>query len=386
MKFDKVISELERELDESNYQESIENDLKLLESDPKLNELLGKIFKSEVKQADLDIINSEKLYSIVTTYLKENNIKVLDEDLKLEMLEADFGNTDIDIVKLYLSEIAKYKVLSREEEYNLAVKMQEGNKEARDKFTNHNLKLVVSIAKRYIATKVPFLDLIQEGNSGLLKAMEKFEPELGYKFSTYATWWIEQAIGRYIDESSRIIRIPVNKMVKLRRYFRESHELSQSLGYYPSMQQISEKTGITKEEIESLLSLKQDATSLNTLVKINDDDEGNELGDLICAENVSTEETVLKNNLQVTVRNFLENSNLKTEEKEVLKLRFGIGKEDEEGMTLQEIANIRNVTRERIRQIEQKALEKLRNYKTRNQFSDYVESSTFVKRKYSQNH
>ena len=288
---------------------------------------------------------SEELQEIEN--LQENEI------LDTAAIMDGFGVDDP--VRMYLKEIGTVPLLTVEEEVDLAARMAEGDEQAKKKMAEANLRLVVSIAKRYVGRGMLFLDLIQEGNLGLLKAVEKFDYTKGYKFSTYATWWIRQAITRAIADQARTIRIPVHMVETINKVMRVSRQLLQELGHDPSPEEIAEEMNIPVEKVRDILKIAQEPISLETPIG---EEEDSHLGDFIPDEDASepaeaASYTLLKEQLQEVL------STLTPREEKVLKLRFGL--EDGRTRTLEEVGREFNVTRERIRQIEAKALRKLRH-------------------------
>lgn len=277
------------------------------------------------------------------------------------------GDTSTDPVRMYLKEIGKIPLLTAEEEVKLAQQIERGSQKARQKLTEANLRLVVSIAKKYIGRGLSFLDLIQEGNQGLMRAVEKFDWRRGYKFSTYATWWIRQAITRAIADQARTIRIPVHMVETINRVFKITRALTQKLGREPTVEEIAEAAELPVEKIREIYRISQDTTSLATPVG---DDEDSFLGDFI--EDVSQPspyDETSKELLKELIREVLKT--LDPREAEVLKLRFGLGGDPPK--TLEEVGRIFGVTRERIRQIEAKAIRKLRHPSRRKQLQGYLD-------------
>lgn len=300
----------------------------------------------------------------------EPDIEDLDEveDIKLE--EIDLVNIEgvsvDDPVRMYLREIGRIPLLNFEEELELAEKVLEGNEEAKQKLAESNLRLVVSIAKKYVGRGMLFLDLIQEGNMGLIKAVEKFDYKKGYKFSTYATWWIRQAITRAIADQARTIRIPVHMVETINKLIRTSRHLLQILGREPTPEEIAEEMEIPVEKVMEIQKIAQDPVSLETPIGEEDD---SHLGDFIPddespAPHDSAAYTLLKEQLEEVM------STLTPREAKVLKLRFGL--EDGKARTLEEVGKEFQVTRERIRQIEAKALRKLRHPSRAKKLKDFL--------------
>jgi RNA polymerase primary sigma factor len=272
-----------------------------------------------------------------------------------------------DSVRLYLREIGKIPLLSAEEELELAKKVASGNKGAKDKMAEANMRLVVSIAKRYVGRGLDLLDLIQEGNTGLLRAVEKFDHEKGFKFSTYATWWIRQAITRAIADQARTIRIPVHMVETINKLLRTQRRLTQELNREPSNEEIAAAMDIEVDKVEHIMKIKQDISSLDASIR--DDEEESVLADFIEDEDtISPEESATNQLLKEQVKGML--GALTEREQKILKLRFGL--EDGKQHTLEEVGQEFSVTRERIRQIEAKALAKLRKHKDAKKLHDYI--------------
>jgi RNA polymerase primary sigma factor len=272
-----------------------------------------------------------------------------------------------DSVRLYLREIGKIPLLTAEEELALAHRVVAGEKNAKDKMAEANMRLVVSIAKRYVGRGLDLLDLIQEGNTGLLRAVEKFDPDKGFKFSTYATWWIRQAITRAIADQARTIRIPVHMVETINKLLRTQRRLTQELNREPTNEEIAKAMEIEVEKVEHIMKIKQDISSLDASVR--DDEEDSVLADFIEDEDtISPEESATGSLLKEHVKEML--SSLTEREQKILKLRFGL--EDGKSHTLEEVGQEFSVTRERIRQIEAKALAKLRKHKDSKKLHDYI--------------
>lgn len=272
-----------------------------------------------------------------------------------------------DSVRLYLREIGKIPLLNAEEELALANQVVAGDKRAKDKMAEANMRLVVSIAKRYVGRGLDLLDLIQEGNTGLLRAVEKFDPDKGFKFSTYATWWIRQAITRAIADQARTIRIPVHMVETINKLLRTQRRLTQELNREPTNEEIAKEMEIEVEKVEHIMKIKQDISSLDASVR--DDEEDSVLADFIEDEDtISPEESATNQLLKEHVKDML--GALTEREQKILKLRFGL--EDGKSHTLEEVGQEFSVTRERIRQIEAKALAKLRKHKDAKKLHDYI--------------
>ena len=297
---------------------------------------------------------------------------VSEDDLTDEDLEITAENVDQfadDSVRLYLREIGKIPLLSNEEEVDLAYRIVKGEKKAKDKMVEANMRLVVSIAKRYSGRGLDFLDLIQEGNTGLLRAVEKFDPDKGFKFSTYATWWIRQAIKRAIADQARTIRIPVHMVETINKVLRATRKLTNELNREPSVEEIAKEMGMEPEKVDYVMKIKQDIASLDATVGRDGDDEDSVLGDFIEDEGrVSPEDAAAAQMLKEQIAEIL--SSLSEREQKVVKLRFGIG--GGRPHTLEEVGAEFSVTRERIRQIEAKALSKLRKHKDTKKLHEYL--------------
>ena len=294
-----------------------------------------------------------------------NEIEEVTEEEIAETKIDDSYSTD-DPVRMFLKEIGKVPLLTAEEEVELAIRMSEGDEEAKRRMTEANLRLVVSIAKRYVGRGMLFLDLIQEGNLGLIKAVEKFDYTKGYKFSTYATWWIRQAITRAIADQARTIRIPVHMVETINKVIRVSRQLLQELGHDPSAEEIAAEMGMPVDKVREILKIAQEPVSLETPIG---EEEDSHLGDFIPDEDASEPSeaasfSLLKEQLMEVL------DTLTPREKKVLELRFGIV--DGRTRTLEEVGKEFNVTRERIRQIEAKALRKLRHPSRSKKLRDFL--------------
>lgn len=273
-----------------------------------------------------------------------------------------------DSVRLYLREIGKIPLLTPEEELALAQRVKAGEKKAKDKMAEANMRLVVSIAKRYSGRGLDFLDLIQEGNTGLLRAVEKFDPDKGFKFSTYATWWIRQAITRAIADQARTIRIPVHMVETINKLLRTQRRLTQELNREPTNEEIAAAMEMEVDKVEYVMKIKQDITSLDANVR--DDDDDSVLGDFIeDTEARNPEDSATEELLKEQVKDML--GVLTEREQKILKMRFGL--EDGKSHTLEEVGQEFAVTRERIRQIEAKALSKLRKHKDAKKLYEYLQ-------------
>ena len=345
---------------------------------------------SEIQDHFLELVLTEEQFARVIETLEASGVDVLritsgedddplieDEEIILtEEDEVDVENIDLSVpdgvsiedpVRMYLKEIGKVPLLSAEEEIELAKKMEMGDEEAKKRLAEANLRLVVSIAKRYVGRGMLFLDLIQEGNLGLIKAVEKFDYRKGYKFSTYATWWIRQAITRAIADQARTIRIPVHMVETINKLIRVSRQLLQELGREPSPEEISEAMNMPVERVREILKISQEPVSLETPIG---EEEDSHLGDFIQDDNVPVPAdaaafTLLKEQLGDVLETLTEREQM------VLRLRFGL--DDGRARTLEEVGKEFKVTRERIRQIEAKALRKLRHPSRSRKLKDYLD-------------
>ena len=306
---------------------------------------------------------------------EEPNLSDLENDEDLEEIEASLTDgqymDDIadDSVRLYLREIGKIPLLTSEEELALAKRVVEGDRRAKDKMAEANMRLVVSIAKRYSGRGLDFLDLIQEGNTGLLRAVEKFDPDKGFKFSTYATWWIRQAITRAIADQARTIRIPVHMVETINKLLRTQRRMTQELNREPTVEELAKELDMEPDKIEYVMKIKQDITSLDGAVG-RDDDEDSVLGDFIEDEDSATpEESASVQRLKEQVQAAL--GALSDREQKIIRMRFGL--DNGKSHTLEEVGQEFAVTRERIRQIEAKALAKLRKHKDAKKLHEYLQ-------------
>jgi RNA polymerase primary sigma factor len=328
--------------------------------------------------------NAEALDSLYTD-LADANIEIVtdvgdevafndewvSEDAEEEIVNnaAVYLDDDIadDSVRLYLREIGKIPLLTADEELELAKRVVAGDKDAKEKMAEANMRLVVSIAKRYVGRGLDLLDLIQEGNTGLLRAVEKFDPDKGFKFSTYATWWIRQAITRAIADQARTIRIPVHMVETINKLLRTQRRLTQELNREPTNEEIAHAMEIDVDKVEHIMKIKQDISSLDASIR--DDEEDSVLADFIEDEDtISPEESATGQLLKEHVKEML--SALTEREQKILRLRFGL--EDGKSHTLEEVGQEFSVTRERIRQIEAKALAKLRKHRDAKKLHDYI--------------
>ena len=341
----------------------------------------------EVNDYFADMKLNEEQFDRLLELLEQSGVDVLritseeddipDEEILLsEEDEVDMENIDLSVpdgisiedpVRMYLKEIGKVPLLSAEEEIELAQRMEDGDEDAKKRLAEANLRLVVSIAKRYVGRGMLFLDLIQEGNLGLIKAVEKFDYRKGYKFSTYATWWIRQAITRAIADQARTIRIPVHMVETINKLIRVSRQLLQELGREPTPEEIAEEMNMPVERVREILKISQEPVSLETPIG---EEEDSHLGDFIQDDNVPVPAdaaafSLLKEQLNEVLGTLTER------EQKVLRLRFGL--DDGRARTLEEVGKEFNVTRERIRQIEAKALRKLRHPSRSRKLKDYLD-------------
>ena len=346
----------------------------LIERGKKKGVLSYKEIMDTLQEIELDPDQIEKVYESV----EKMGIEVIGGDIESELEDIDLSEEDLDLsvpegisvddpVRMYLKEIGKVELLSTDEEVELAHRMSIGDFEARKRLAEANLRLVVSIAKKYVGRGMLFLDLIQEGNLGLIKAVEKFDYAKGFKFSTYATWWIRQAITRAIADQARTIRIPVHMVETINKLIRVSRHLLQELGREPTMEEIAEEMDTSLEKVREIMKIAQEPVSLETPIG---EEEDSHLGDFIPdddapAPSEAASFMLLKEQL-VDVLN-----TLTSREEKVLRLRFGL--DDGRSRTLEEVGREFNVTRERIRQIEAKALRKLRHPTRSKKLKDYLD-------------
>jgi len=342
----------------------------------KLHYLTNEEILSQIPEPEKYVEQVDEVFD----YLFEKGIDVFDKVESKEVIEAEkekLTNVElmallaqkggIDSVRMYLKEIGKIDLLTFDEEVYLAQQIEKGSQRAREQLINANLRLVVSIAKKYIGRGLSFLDLVQEGNQGLMRAVEKFDWKRGFKFSTYATWWIRQAITRAIADQAKTIRIPVHMVETINKVYKATRALTQRLGHEPTIEQIAKECEITVDKVEEIYRISQDTTSLATPVG---DDEDSFLGDFIeDTTQPSPYEETSKELLRESIEEVL--NSLDEREAKVLSLRFGLMGETPK--TLEEVGKIFNVTRERIRQIEAKALRKLRHPSRRKKLQNYLE-------------
>ena len=332
-------------------------------------EQMDRVFEC-LEQNRVDVLRTDGKGDLDEELFLEDEADLEDEE-EIDMEHIDLSVPDgvslEDPVRMYLKEIGKIPLLSSEDEIELAKEMELGNEEAQKRLAEANLRLVVSIAKRYVGRGMQFLDLIQEGNLGLIKAVEKFDYRKGYKFSTYATWWIRQAITRSIADQARTIRIPVHMVETINRLIRASRQLLQELGREPTMEEIGEKVDMPPERVAEIMKMSQEPVSLETPVG---EEEDSHLGDIIQDNHVAVPQeaaayTLLHEQLMEVLGTLTER------EQKVLRLRFGL--DDGRARTLEEVGKQFHVTRERIRQIEAKALRKLRHPSRSRKLKDYLD-------------
>ena len=344
----------------------------LLESGKQKGRLTTKEISDALEELDYDVEQVDKLYDTFEAY----NIEIVEDDggesiapasnEELESVLSADGISIDDPVKVYLKEIGRVPLLSAEEEVELAIRMSEGDVAAKKRLSEANLRLVVSIAKRYVGRGMQFLDLIQEGNLGLIKAVEKFDHTKGFKFSTYATWWIRQAITRAIADQARTIRIPVHMVETINKVKKVNSQLLHENGHEPTNEQIAEKLEMPVEKVREIMRVAQEPVSLETPIG---EEEDSHLGDFIQDDEASqpSEEatyTLLREQLEEVL------STLTPREEQVLRMRFGLT--DGKPHTLEEVGKEFDVTRERIRQIESKALRKLRHPSRSKKLRDFL--------------
>ncbi len=345
----------------------------LLEHGKQKGQLTTKEINDALEELDFDVERVEKLYDT----LESMNVEIVEdfaddgmEELKNEDLESSLASEGISIddpVKVYLKEIGRVPLLTPEEEIDLATRMEQGDEEARKRLAEANLRLVVSIAKRYVGRGMQFLDLIQEGNLGLIKAVEKFDHTKGFKFSTYATWWIRQAITRAIADQARTIRIPVHMVETINKVKKVTSQLLHKNGHDPSADEIAAELDMPVDKVREIMRVAQEPVSLETPIG---EEEDSHLGDFIPDDDApapaeAASHTLLKEQLSDVL------STLTPREEKVLRLRFGL--EDGRSRTLEEVGKEFNVTRERIRQIEAKALRKLRHPSRSKRLKDFLD-------------
>ncbi|MDD2213158.1 MAG: RNA polymerase sigma factor RpoD [Oscillospiraceae bacterium] len=335
------------------------------------NQLYYRDVMNQIEESDIDLEKAEKIFD----QLEALGIKIVADNLVEEEQPAEEEDPLNDVesigvddpVRMYLKEIGKVDLLTAEEEKDLAQRIKEGDLDAKDHLIEANLRLVVSIAKRYVGRGMSFLDLIQEGNLGLLKAVDKFDYTKGFKFSTYATWWIRQAITRAIADQARTIRIPVHMVETINKLIRVQREMVQKLGRDPEVEELAEEMGMTPDKVREIMKISQEPVSLEKPIG---EEEDSHLGDFIPDDDAPSPAdqaafTLLKEQLLEVL------SGLTPREEKVLRLRFGL--DDGRTRTLEEVGREFNVTRERIRQIEAKALRKMRHPSRSKKLKDYLD-------------
>lgn len=364
-----VDTELELSLDQVKEQ--------LVETGKKQGELSYKTIMERLAPYDQDSQQIDDFFE----HLSEQGIEITneednDDDFQPDSTEENYLEDDLSVppgvkindpVRMYLKEIGRVPLLSAEEEVELAKRIEQGDEEAKSRLAEANLRLVVSIAKRYVGRGMLFLDLIQEGNLGLIKAVEKFDYRKGYKFSTYATWWIRQAITRAIADQARTIRIPVHMVETINKLIRVSRQLLQELGREPTPEEIANEMGLSPEKVREIMKIAQEPVSLETPIGEEDD---SHLGDFIPDDDAQAPaEAAAYELLKEQLKDVLDT--LSEREENVLRLRFGL--DDGRTRTLEEVGKVFGVTRERIRQIEAKALRKLRHPSRSKRLKDFLE-------------
>ncbi|MBP7767156.1 RNA polymerase sigma factor RpoD [Candidatus Saccharibacteria bacterium] len=327
---------------------------------PEHAEILDELY-TELADSGIEIATGVEAAKLEGPWAVDDDEEIIIED---KVYLDDIAD---DSVRLYLREIGKIPLLNNAEELALAQRVVAGDRRAKDQMAEANMRLVVSIAKRYVGRGLDLLDLIQEGNTGLLRAVEKFDPDKGFKFSTYATWWIRQAITRAIADQARTIRIPVHMVETINKLLRTQRRMTQEMNREPTLQELAKELEIDVDKVEHIMKIKQDISSLDASVR--DDEEDSVLGDFIEDEDtVTPEESATGQLLKEHVKDML--GALTEREQKILKLRFGL--EDGKNHTLEEVGQEFMVTRERIRQIEAKALAKLRKHRDAKKLHDYI--------------
>ena len=322
-----------------------------------------------LEKQKIDIVNAEVGVDNAEDLILDNDDIILDDEDEVEIIDDVDGLEGVsteDPVRMYLKEIGNVPLLTTEQEVELAKRVEAGDEEAKKQLTEANLRLVVSIAKKYVGRGMPFLDLIQEGNMGLMKAVDKFDYTKGYKFSTYATWWIRQAITRGIADTGRTIRVPVHMVETINKTLRMTRTLLQELGREPTPEEVAERLNVSVSRVREVLKISRDPVSLDTPIG---EEEDSHLGDFIEDDSaLSPADSAAFSMLRAELATALES--LTDRERQVVKLRFGL--EDGRARTLEEVGKEFNVTRERIRQIEAKALRKLRHPSRSKRLKDFL--------------
>lgn len=359
-KFPKTLNDLLKQGEEDGF--LVQDDIFLVYTEPEKHIEEIDLFFDKALRKGIDI------FETVSTREESEARKSAEEmEKELEQLVVIKHGESLDPIKMYLKEIGKTPLLSFDEEIELAKKYEKGNLKAREKLIKANLRLVVSIAKKYLGRRLSFLDLIQEGNRGLIRGVEKYDWRRGYKFSTYATWWIRQAITRAIADQSRTIRIPVHMVDHINRYYKTQRRLTQELGREPTVKEVAKSMQLSIDEIENLIKISQQPRSLSTPVG---DDKEATLEQFVSDQNQPTlYDRVSRELLKDALNKVLET--LSPREKKVLIMRFGL--DDGKPKTLEEVGKEFKVTRERIRQIEAKAIRKLKHPTRARKLKDFLE-------------
>ena len=360
-------------LEKYNYVPTPEILIELINKNENLNDLIKIIFlknKDMIVSGDIEkLTDNNTLILLLEAYCLINNIEIKQSEENNIYYDDDLKLTDS--VKIYLREIGEYPLLSIEQQRDLALKILEGDNKARELFINSNLRLVVNVARRYIGNGLTFLDLIQEGNLGLITAVDKYDVKKGFNFSTYAIWWIRQAITKAIEYKGRTIRIAAHVYEKVQLYKKVFRNLELKLNREPTINEIADEMELSVSEVSDLQQLQIDVVSINAIIG---DEKEKELENFIVSSDDTPEEIATKENMQQDVKNLLISCNLKPRERDILILRYGL--DGKEPMTLVEIGKIYNLTRERVRQIESNALKKIRKSNFVKRLVDYTESPT----------
>ena len=360
-------------LEKYNYVPTPEVLIELINKNENLNDLIKIIFlknKDMIVSGDIEkLTDNNTLILLLEVYCLINNIEIKQSEENNIYYDDDLKLTDS--VKIYLREIGEYPLLSIEQQRDLALKILEGDNKARELFINSNLRLVVNVARRYIGNGLTFLDLIQEGNLGLITAVDKYDVKKGFNFSTYAIWWIRQAITKAIEYKGRTIRIAAHVYEKVQLYKKVFRNLELKLNREPTINEIADEMELSVSEVSDLQQLQIDVVSINAIIE---DEKRTELEDFIVSTDESPEDIATKENMKQDINNLLISCNLKPRERDILILRYGL--DGKEPMTLVEIGKIYNLTRERVRQIESNALKKIRKSNFVKRLVDYTESPT----------
>lgn len=361
-------------LEKYNYVPTPEVLIELINKNENLNDLIKIIFlknKDMIVSGNIEkLTDNNTLILLLEAYCLINNIEIKQSEENNDYYDdSDLKMTDS--IKIYLREIGEYPLLSIEQQRDLALKILEGDNKARELFINSNLRLVVNVAKRYIGNGLTFLDLIQEGNLGLITAVDKYDVKKGFNFSTYAIWWIRQAITKAIEYKGRTIRIAAHVYEKVQLYKKVFRNLELKLNREPTINEIADEMELSVSEVSDLQQLQIDVVSINAIIE---DEKRTELEDFIVSTDESPEDIATKENMKQDINNLLISCNLKSRERDILILRYGL--DGKEPMTLVEIGKIYNLTRERVRQIESNALKKIRKSNFVKRLVDYTESPT----------